>query len=289
VETRWKYFRPFIGYLKGRLLETVEEVTTERVEEYVSWMWKQGHARTGRPLARSSVGYQLWMLRQFFGYWVRRGVLAADPAGRVEWRVSRGGLPRNIPTEREMESILASPDTGMATGLRDRAILELMYSTGIRSEEAVDLDFGDLNVGEGTLTVADGKGGRGRTVPVGESALQFLNRYLRESRPLLAAVRPERGGVEPALFLSVEGAGMKKRFLGRRVGEYVRRMTPGARSGGHAIRHAFATHMLRGGANVALVQRMLGHTRLSTTGKYLQVAPVDLKAEHRKRHPRRKE
>ena len=196
-------------------------------------------------------------------------------------------MPKEIPSEEEMEAILFGPDMGTPTGLRNRALLELLYGTGIRRFEAADLDLYDVNLAESTVTIRNGKGAKGRTVPLGTSAVHFLTRYMKEARPKMIPLEEEDPRNRSwALFVVPGGDRLSKDRLGWVVGRYVRAVKPTATRTCHGIRHAFATHMLRGGADLARIQRMLGHEKISATEIYTHVTTADMKEEHRRCHPR---
>jgi integrase/recombinase XerD len=288
LEGRRIYLDEFLGFLRDRGLEKVEDVTGGHLEAYRAWMLGHTSLWTGRKLSIGSVGQRLWLVKRFFAYWWERKVIVADPARGLTWPKVPANPPRNIPTIRQMEDILARPDIGTAFGLRDRTILEVLYATGLRREEIARLDVYDVQLAERTIHVRCGKGGKGRLVPLTESASGFLARYLKETRPELVRSRgPGRAGErEAALFVSIKGERFKKDRLGQLVGRYVRAVAPGTTLTCHAIRHAFATHMLQGGANPAYLQRMLGHAGLRMTERYTQVKPMDLKEAHRRHHPR---
>jgi integrase/recombinase XerD len=312
LESRRIYLDEFIGFLRDRGVEGAEETTQAMMDDYRAWMLAHTSLWTGRKLSISSVSHRLMTVKMFFAELSRRKALLADPARSLTWPRKVVNPPRNVPTEKQMEEILARPDTGTAFGLRDRAILETLYATGIRREEAARLDLYDVNLAERTLCVRRGKGGQGRTVPLTASACAFLARYLKESRPELVRARgvrpagswaptlrqttpPPPSGqavyrqelrAESALFVSIKGERFKKDRLGQLVGRYVRAVAPGSTMTCHAIRHAFATHMIQGGAHPAYVQRMLGHADFQTTALYTQLKPTELKAAHRRHHPR---
>lgn len=199
-------------------------------------------------------------------------------------RLQRPRLPHSLPkalAEREVEALLRAPDAATPLGLRDRAMLELMYASGVRVSELVGLPLGGLNRRQGVLRVT-GKGGKERLVPVGEEALDWIERYLDESRPLQA-----RGRLAEALFLSNRGAGMSRQMFwtlvkrhARRVGIDAKRISP------HVLRHSFATHLLNHGADLRSLQMLLGHSSLSTTQIYTLVAREGLKRLHAAHHPR---
>jgi integrase/recombinase XerD len=288
VKLRRHYMMEFVAFLKSRSVHSVDEVTRGMVEEYRIWVMGRTHMYTGRKLSVSTLGHFFEPVKMFFGYLIQRKVLVMDPSGGLVWPKFRATFPKNIPTEEEMEQILFRPDIGTLTGMRDRAILELIYSTGLRREETANLDIYDVNLPERTVTVRRGKGGKGRVLPVGKSAIEFLTRYINETRPKMMnpLKQGEASQQTPALFVIPGGVRLSRGALGSTVSRYVRSVKPTVTLGCHAIRHAFATHMLRGGADIGMIQRMLGHVQVSTTEIYTHVAPIDLKREHRKCHPR---
>ena len=285
---RKSHMREFVAFLKSRFVNEVEAVTRGLVDEFRAWIMGRGHIHTGKTLALTTINGHLATVKIFFGFLVQRKVLAFDPSAALVFQKQPHGLPKNIPTEQEMEAILFRPDIGTLTGMRDRAILELLYSTAIRRSEAAMLNIYDINLAERTVVIRNGKGGKGRTLPVGNSAVQFLTRYMNEARPIMLKRfgHDVAGPREPALFVIPGGGRLSKAMLGHVVAKYVKAVKPGVTLACHAIRHAFATHMLKGGADIALIQRMLGHVNISTTEIYTHVTPTDLKAEHRKCHPR---
>ncbi len=288
VKSRRHHTMTFVAFLKSRWVQSVDEVTRGMVEEYRTWVMGRTHAQTGRKLSASTLENYFGPIKLFFRFLIQRNVVVMDPSGGLVWPRGKRVLPKNIPTEEEMEQILFRPDIGSLSGMRDRAILELIYSTGLRRAEVANLGIYDVNLLERTVTVREGKGGKGRVLPVGKSAMEFLTRYIREARPKMmnALKRGAASEQTAALFIVTGGMKLSLGMLGQRVSRYVRSVKPTVTLGCHAIRHAFATHMLRGGADIALIQRMLGHASIATTEIYTHVAPVDLKIEHAKCHPR---
>jgi integrase/recombinase XerD len=198
--------------------------------------------------------------------------------------IERPKMPRSLPkalAEREIEGLLGAPDTGTMLGLRDRAMLELMYASGLRVSELVGLPLAALNTRQGVLRIT-GKGGKDRLVPVGEEALARIGDYLANARPALA-----RGRQPAALFLSNRGEGMSRQMFwtlvkryAQQVGIHAKRISP------HVLRHSFATHLLNHGADLRALQMLLGHSSLSTTQIYTLVAKEGLKRLHAPHHPR---
>jgi integrase/recombinase XerD len=230
--------------------------------------------RSPRSISRYLSGF-----RQFYRWLVREGALAEDPTALIESpRVGRG-LPKAL-SENQVEALLAAPDTESALGLRDRAMLELMYATGLRVSELTGLELASIQQNQGTLRVV-GKGGKERLVPIGEQALDWLQRYLRESRPELM-----KGGQSAQVFVTARKAGMTRQAFWHAVGRHARSAGIRQSLSPHALRHSFATHLLNHGADLRVVQLLLGHSDLSTTQIYTHVAREGLKRLHERHHPR---
>jgi integrase/recombinase XerD len=189
-------------------------------------------------------------------------------------------LPRTVLTATEAERVLAVPDVATPLGLRDRAILETFYATGIRRSELMRLKVEDLDRGRQIVAIRQGKGKRDRFVPIGERALAWVERYLEEARPQLV-VLPDPGH----LFLTADGTSLGRNHLGKMVSTAVAVADIGKHGSCHLFRHTMATLMLEGGADIRFIQQMLGHARLDTTQVYAQVSLEALKAVHGATHP----
>ncbi len=228
-----------------------------------------------RSLARRQSAF-----RRYYAFLARDQADFADPTLLIE----RPRMPRSLPkalAEREIESLLDAPDLATTLGVRDRAMLELMYASGLRVSELVELPLAALNTRQGVLRIT-GKGGKDRLVPVGEMALERIAAYLARSRPMLA-----KGRQPVALFLSNRGEGMTRQMFWTLVKRYAvlvginpKRISP------HVLRHSFATHLLNHGADLRALQMLLGHSSLSTTQIYTLVAKEGLKRLHAQHHPR---
>ncbi len=233
-----------------------------------------------QPAAVRSIARRQSAFRRYYAFLARSEPGFADPTLLIE----RPQLPRSLPkalAEREIESLLTAPDATTTLGLRDRAMLELMYASGLRVSELVELPLAALNPRQGVLRVT-GKGGKDRLVPVGEEALARINAYLADARPALA-----KGRQPAALFLSQRGEGMTRQMFWTLVKRYAlkvginpKRISP------HVLRHSFATHLLNHGADLRALQMLLGHSSLSTTQIYTLVAKEGLKRLHAQHHPR---
>ena len=237
-------------------------------------------ARTEQGYSARSNARLLSALRSFYAQQVRTGALAADPAALLD----TPKLPRPLPkalSESQVEALLSAPAVDQPQGLRDRAMLELMYATGLRVSELVGLPSAAVNLRQGVLRVT-GKGGRERMVPLGEEAQRWLERYLAEARPRLLGP-----GSSPLLFTGMRGGPLSRQLFWRAVKRHA--LAAGvdpARVSPHGLRHSFATHLLNHGADLRVLQLLLGHSSLSTTQIYTLVAREGLKRLHAEHHPR---
>lgn len=273
--TQDSYRRDLEGFARWLATQgpSLLEVARSDIYAYLAWRSAQGYSpRSGARLLSS--------LRRFYAQALRLNRILADPLALIESPKLGRPLPKVL-TEAEVEGLLAAPDLDSPLGVRDRAMLELMYGTGLRVSELVELPAGAVNLRQGVLRVL-GKGGKERLLPMGEEAQHWLQRYLDESRPMLAA------GRQPlVLFLSRLGEGMSRQMFWYSIKQLARRAgIPAARISPHTLRHAFATHLLNHGADLRALQMLLGHSSLSTTQIYTFVAREGLKRLHSQHHPR---
>ncbi|HEY7747567.1 MAG TPA: tyrosine-type recombinase/integrase [Aestuariivirgaceae bacterium] len=236
--------------------------------------------RDGRPLALSTQHQRLVPLRSFCRWLAKYGYLNADPSADFELPRVPMPLPAHVPTPQQVEHVIGSCDTGTRCGLRDRAALELFYSSGLRRQELASLNLLDLDLETGVVFIRFGKGGRSRYVPVGRRAAYWVRRYLSEVRPLLTTSQAAE-----TVFLNDSG----EPYVRHRLSDLVRRRLNRAgltqRGACHLLRHAMATHMLHNGADVRHLQAILGHADLGTTARYTQVSIRDLQQVHARTHP----
>ena len=248
--------------------------------DYLAWRTRDGYSPRSNARLLSS-------LRSFFAHGLRRGLREDDPTALLE----PPKLPRSLPkalSESQVEALLAAPDVATPQGLRDRAMLELMYACGLRVSELVDLPANGVNLRQGVVRVT-GKGDKTRLVPLGEEAQHWLRRYLDEARPALAggkALAVDAAGEVP-VFLGERRAAMSRQQFWSLVKRYaaVAGIDP-ARISPHGLRHSFATHLLNHGADLRALQLLLGHSSLSTTQVYTLVAREHLQRLHARHHPR---
>jgi len=218
-------------------------------------------------------------LRRFYRYLVREGRLSADPTVRIDSpRIGRP-LPDSL-SEEEIEILLDAPAVDEALGMRDRAMLELLYACGLRVSELVNLTMEQIDLTQGVVRLM-GKGSKERLVPLGEEAVDWLQRYIAQSRPELAA-----GASARALFITRRGKAMTRQAFWYRLRHYAVKSGINKVLSPHTLRHAFATHLLNHGADLRVVQMLLGHSDLSTTQIYTHVARERLKELHARHHPR---
>ena len=243
--------------------------------------------RTRDGYAARSNARLLTALRTFYAWLLRRGVRGDDPTALLEPPRLPRSLPKALP-ESQVEALLAAPDADTPQGLRDRAMLELMYACGLRVSELVDLPANGVNLRQGVVRVT-GKGDKTRLVPLGEEAQHWLRRYLDEARPALAGGKALALGAagEVPVFLGERRAAMSRQQFWSLVKRYaaVAGIDP-ARISPHGLRHSFATHLLNHGADLRALQLLLGHSSLSTTQVYTLVAREHLQRLHARHHPR---
>ena len=233
-------------------------------------------ARRGRA---SSAARMLSSLKRFYQYCVRERRAAADPTVKLDPPKRSPRFPKTL-SEADVEALLAAPATDAALGLRDRAMLEVLYASGLRVSELVSLKIYQANLDAGVVRVL-GKGSKERLVPLGEEAIEWLRRYLKQARPELLGRKSS-----DALFLTGRGAGMTRQAFWHNLKRLGSRAIPGKSLSPHVLRHAFATHLINHGADLRVVQMLLGHADISTTQIYTHVARERLKALHAKHHPR---
>jgi integrase/recombinase XerD len=271
----------FVAWAGERGIDRPGEVSLPVLERYQRALF---HRRkpNGAPLTPRAQAGHLVAVRALFRWAARHRRIGFDPAAALELPRLRRQLPRGVLSVEEVEAVLAQPDVSSVEGVRDRAILETLYSTAMRGQEAAGLGIFDLDYSRGTVLIRAGKGGTERVVPISDRALGWVDRYLLEARPALAVPALDDGQV---LFLTSKGTGFSTKRLGNVVRPYVDAAgitKPGAC---HLFRHTAATLMLEGGADLRYVQELLGHADITTTTIYTRVSIRALKAVHAATHP----
>ena len=255
--------------------------TPEDVTDYLDRL-RSGATPASSPFAASSVARMLVAVRAFYRFLVREGHLTADPTAKVGVPKKPRSIPKAIAVE-DVERLVELPAPDLR-GRRDRAILETLYGAGLRISELVDLDLDDLDLDEGTILVRSGKGSKGRRIPLGRKARAAVGDYLALSRPELAT--KARGGPGPGLFLNARGGRLSRQGCWKILKGYARAAGLEERVSPHTLRHSFATHMLDAGADIRVVQELLGHASLATTQVYTLVSDRRLREVYLESHPR---
>jgi integrase/recombinase XerD len=270
----------FVRFMAARRIDSVETVTRDALHDFQEWLCRAPGKNGKMRGVRNQ--YQFTTLLKTFFAWLRtEGILSHDPAKALEYARLPQELPRQVLTPNEARKILEGIDTSTAHGYRDRTILEVFYATGIRCQELINLRVPDVNLEEELLRINDGKGKKDRVVPLSRIACRYIETYLKAVRPELANERSE-----DRLFLSWRGRSLHRYNLNKMV--IARAKAAGLKKHitCHIWRHTCATHLLKNQANLRHVQEILGHACLSTTERYLHLNIDDLKAAHRRFHPR---
>ncbi len=279
IEAHKWALRTFVRWAEERDLRTPEAITKPILESFQRWLFRY-RQENGKPLGVTTQRMRLGAVQRFFAWLCKAHRLDANPAADLEMpRKPHRSLPKALSLA-DVETVLNVPDVSDALGIRDRAILETLYATGIRRSEVVRLDVDDLDRERGVLTVRKGKGGKDRVVPVGERAVYWLGKYVEHTRPKLETVASER-----ALFLTGYGERFSATYLGNWVRNVIEKAKIGHLGSCHLFRHSCATHMLENGADIRFIQQMLGHARLDTTQIYTEVGIVQLREVHARTHP----
>jgi integrase/recombinase XerD len=269
----------FVEWSEARSVVRPDQVTRPILEGYQRHLF-YARKRDGKPLSFATQRVRMTPLRSFFKWLVRQNVLPSNPASDLDLPRPGKRLPAHVLTVDEVERVMEQPDLSTPLGLRDRAILEVLYSSGIRRLEVIGLSIYDLDFERRTVRVRQGKGQRDRIVPIGERALAWVRRYLDSVRPELV-MPPD----ESILFLTSTGEPLSPSRLTEKVRSYVLAAELGKTGSCHLFRHTMATLMLEGGADVRYIQEMLGHTHLSSTEIYTRVSIQKLRAIHEATHP----
>jgi integrase/recombinase XerD len=269
----------FIQWAQERGLTEPLEITRPVLERYQRYLF-YARKKNGEPLTfRTQHGY-LVPLRVWFKWMTRQNYILHNPASEIDLpRLSRT-LPKNIPTPKEVERVMMQPDIREPVGLRDRAILELLYSSGPRRLEIINLKLYDLQPDRGLIVIREGKGKKDRYTPVSERAFAWIDKYVREARPQLA-IEPD----DMTVFLTAQGEPFSRDHLTWTVRLHFVAANIGKIGACHLMRHAMATHMLEGGADIRYIQQMLGHEDIKTTQIYTHVAIRALQQIHAATHP----
>jgi integrase/recombinase XerD len=283
VASRRLHLAEFAGWCSVNELRSPDAITASMIDDYRSWLFRIRRA-DGAPLSWATQANRLTAVRMLFRWAVRTKRVIVNPAADLELPRLPKRLPRAVLTANEVERVLARADCGTPVGLRDRAMMEVLYSTGIRRMEVIGLDCVDLDAERGALFIREGKGRKDRLVPIGQRAIHWTSQYLNRARPDLAS-RATQLIESPALFLNARGKRVRATKLTERLHQYLKRAGIEKPGSVHVFRHTMATLMHDGGADIRDLQEMLGHAQLSTTQIYTHVSIERLKAVHARTHP----
>jgi integrase/recombinase XerD len=243
------------------------------LQAYLAWRWQQQHKA-------SSIARFMASCRRFYRFQLRVGEISVDPTSELESPRMHRHLPESL-SESDVEALLLAPNAATALGMRDRAMLELLYATGLRVSELVNIKTNELSLQQGIIRII-GKGDKERLVPMGETAIDWVSQYLQTSRSDLL----KKKAVSDFLFVTARGSEMTRQAFWYLIKKYALAADIKKSISPHTLRHAFATHLLNHGADLRVVQLLLGHSDLSTTQIYTHVAQARLEALHKEHHPR---
>lgn len=279
IHIRTYQLEVFATWAEARDVRRPQEVTRPILERYLRHLYHR-RKEDGRPISVTAQLSAIGAVRAYFRWLNKQNVLLWNPAADLELPRMERRLPKGVLTADEAEKILALPDLSTPTGLRDRAMLEVLYSTGMRRKELVGLEVFDIDTERGTALIRKGKGNKDRMVPVGERALAWVERYVHEARPELVVSASEK-----ALFLTPMGEPYVPESLSNLVMRYVEAAEINKKGACHLFRHTAATLMLEGGADIRYIQELLGHASVKTTQIYTQVSIRKLQQVHAETHP----
>jgi len=279
IHRRCHVFRNFAEWCAVRGLKYPRDITKPILERYQRHLYHFRSAN-GSPLSFRTQYIYLTAIQGFFRYLGKQNFILSNPASDLDLPRCEKRLPRGVLSISEVEQVLNVIDIKETVGIRDRAILETFYSTGIRRMELIRLHLFDLDIDRQTLMIREGKGKKDRMIPIGERALSWIRKYLEDVRPSWV-VEPDSG----ILFLTVKGEFLSPHWLSRMVGEFLEKANIGKKGSCHMFRHTMATLMLEGGADIRFIQQMLGHAKLDTTSLYTQISIRKLQEIYLATHP----
>jgi integrase/recombinase XerD len=283
IEGLCAYLTRFIAWLTDKGVTDIAAVTKDMISNYQVHLFEEINKR-GRPNTVCHQNKKLQAVKSFLQFLAENDYLVSDPAKTVSYAREPKRLPRSILASSEMRKLLHTPDTKTVLGYRDRTILEILYSSGIRKEELLNLLLADVDYNDGFLRINAGKGNKDRVVPIGRIACRYLENYIKAVRPSLI-----RDPYNNYLFLSLRGKRLSKNMVWEIVKSYSRKAKIKKTVSPHTFRHTCATLMLRNNANIRHIQELLGHASLDSTQVYAQVSITDLKQVHARCHPREKD
>jgi integrase/recombinase XerD len=271
-------------FLKSIETGDIRQITKSHIEAYIAGLYEH-RTIEGKPYSTGTLCVKVRAVKRLFEYLEAANIVFINPAEAIREPQKQKSLPRNVLTRKEMEKILDQPNLGLMTGIRDRAVLEVFYSTGIRLEELCALTVFDADLQGGMIRVNKGKGQKDRVVPMGRHAVKCLREYITQARPRLT----RNNRKTRHLFINCHGNPLSSQVVGIMIRTCARKAGIGKQVTAHCLRHTFATALVKNGADIRAVQKMLGHVDLNTTQQYIRTLGLDIKAEHQKTHPRERD
>jgi len=275
-------------YLKAQGVQEPSQITPAVVRNYQTFLFERlnKHGKQNNVCYRNNL---LEVAKRFLRFLCEEEIFDEDPSKSVDYAIEPKRLPRYVLTEHEMKKLLDAPDKTTALGYRDRTILEVFYTNGLRRSELINLKLTDIDLEAGLMRVNAGKGNKDRVLPVGKIALRYLKHYIKDVRPLLVKTPPN-----DYVFLSLQGHKISKCMLGLRLKDYMKKAGIEKNISVHTLRATCATHCLRGKKrkyqmHPRLLMELLGHSSMEALNPYLSVSIVDLKEAHSRCHPRERE
>ena len=279
VTVRGRLLNYFFKWCHERGLSSIHDISRAVMEAYQRYLFKY-RRQNGQPLVISSQIKRLSSVKQYFAYLSKRHRVLYNPAAELQLPKAPAQLPRQILNINDVQKVMEMPDLNTPEGQRDRAMLELLYSTGMRRMELANLSLYDIDFSRELVFVKEGKGRKDRVIPVGERALKWLRKYIDDGREKMLFHEDEI-----ALFITINGEKISENYLTQLTGTYIKKAELGKQGSCHIFRHTMATLMLENGADIRYIQQMLGHTSLRTTQIYTQVSIKQLKSVHKLTHP----
>jgi integrase/recombinase XerD len=283
IQSQLLYLNRFLKYLRDMNITEIAAVTKDIIRDYQTHLFEEFNSR-GQPNSVFGQNRNMQAVKSFFRFLAENDYIVGDPAKDISYAREPKRLPRSILTQSEMRKLLHCPDTKTVLGYRDRTIFEILYSTGIRKEELLNILLTDVDYKEGFIRINCGKGRKDRVVPLGKIACRYLENYIKGVRPSLI-----RNPYNNHLFLSLRGNRLSKNMIWDIVKSYAQKAKIKKNISPHTFRHTCATLMLRNNANIRHIQEMLGHSSLDSTQVYASVSITDLKEVHSRCHPREKD
>ncbi len=279
-----KYYTDYSQeFLDAAGIDDVKAVTRSVIEDYIAGFYDH-RTRTGKPYSNGTICLKVRSIKRFFEFLERTNIIFIDPAEAIKEPQKQKLLPKRVLSRKQTLSLLDQPNLGTRIGIRDRTILELFDSSGIRTEELCRLTIYDADL-TGKVLRIKGKGQKDRVVPIGKHAVKFIREYVAKVRPHYT----KKNRSSRHLFVDIHGKPIGKQTVGVMVRKYAKAAKIKRAVSPHALRHGFATALIKNGADLMAVQKMLGHAYPSTTQIYIRSLGLDIKSVHQKTHPREKD